>query len=119
MSLSSKSRGKTVRTVPLSLRLYVAGTQPRAELAKANLRCICDSLGANAPKVEIVDVLLEPDRCLNDAVIATPTLVRLSPKPLLRIIGTLTDLARVRSALGVDAVSDADLAAWQAACREA
>ncbi len=86
----------------LSLRLYVAGTLPRAEQAKANLGRLCAELGANRPIVDIVDVFLQPERTLIDAIIVTPTLVRLSPKPVLKILGTLSDLARVRIALGVD-----------------
>lgn len=103
MSCASSTPGKTARTVATTLRLYVAGTLPRAELAKANLRRLCASLGANAPTVEIVDVFLEPDRCLRDQIIVTPTLVRVSPKPFMRVLGTLNDLARVSSALGLEA----------------
>ena len=109
MSFPSTSRGKIARTASTTLRLYVAGTLPRAELAKANLRRLCASLGATAPKVEIVDVFLEPDRCLRDQIIVTPTLVRVSPKPFVRVLGTLNDLARVSSALGLDAEAGLEL----------
>ncbi len=104
MSFPSHSRAEPSRkSARLSLRLYVAGTLPRAEAAKANLRRFGASLGANAPMIEIVDVFLEPERCLADGIIVTPTLVRLSPKPMLKILGTLADFARVRLALGIDA----------------
>ncbi|MES2693710.1 MAG: circadian clock KaiB family protein [Verrucomicrobiota bacterium] len=86
----------------MSLRLYIGGTQPKAKQARANLRRICEELGDNQPIVDIVDVFREPDRTLSDNIIATPTLVRLSPKPVLRIIGTLSDLPRVRLALGLE-----------------
>ena len=91
------------RPARLSLRLYVAGTRPRAELAKANLRRLCTGLGVNQPLVDIVDVFQQPEQSLFDNIIATPTLVRLSPKPVLKILGTLSDLARVRAALGLAA----------------
>lgn len=107
MSYSSDSGALSARKAArLSLRLYVAGTLPRAETAKANLRRFGASLGANAPTVEIVDVFLHPERCLTDGIIVTPTLVRLSPKPMLRILGTLSDFARMRSSLGIDAAEE-------------
>lgn len=85
----------------LSLRLYVAGKLPRAETAKANLRRICAGLGPSQPQIDIVDVFLAPERTFVDAIVVTPTLVRLYPKPVVKIVGTLSDLARVRSALGL------------------
>ncbi len=103
-SLSAPSRG----AVRMSLRLYVAGTLPRAETAKANLRRVCAGLGANQPEIDIVDVFLEPERTLLDAIIVTPTLVRLCPKPVVKILGTLSDLARVRSALGIAHPTETD-----------
>jgi circadian clock protein KaiB len=91
----------------VSLRLYVGGTWPRAEEAKANLKRICAGLGGAAPTVEIVDVFRDPDRMAEDAIVVTPTLVRLWPKPMLRILGTLSDTARVRQALGIVAPAQA------------
>lgn len=87
----------------MSLRLYVAGTRPSAQLAKANLKSLCAEFGSRQPRVDIVDVFQEPERTLSDNIVATPTLVRLSPGPILKILGTLSDLTRVRWALGVEA----------------
>jgi hypothetical protein len=42
-----------------------------------------------------------PKRALSDGVLVTPTLVRLEPKPVQTIIGTLSDPARVVAALGL------------------
>lgn len=102
MSSPDKLTAPPIKPARLSLRLYVAGTLPRAEAAKANLRRLCSELGANQPTVEIVDVFVHPERPLLDGIIVTPTLVRISPKPVVKILGILSDLAPVRVALGLE-----------------
>lgn len=86
----------------LSLRLYVAGHSPNSVAATANLRTLCAELHASSPLIEIVDVLQEPERALKDGIMVTPMLVRLSPEPTVQILGALSDLGRVRLALGIE-----------------
>ncbi|HUR58107.1 MAG TPA: circadian clock KaiB family protein [Opitutaceae bacterium] len=83
------------------LRLYVAGQLPGSAEAEAMLRTLCAEQATKPPKLEVVDLLQQPDRALQDGIMVTPTLVRLTPKPEVRILGFLSDLARVRSALGL------------------
>jgi circadian clock protein KaiB len=73
--------------------------------AEATLRTLWVGPKATPPKLEVVDLLQEPDRALADGIMVTPTLVRLSPGPEVRILGFLSDLTRVRSALGLSAQS--------------
>jgi len=85
----------------LTLRLYVAGDAPNSVEAMANLKAICDScLEPDAYDLEIVDILEEPLRALEDGVLVTPTLLRVLPQPL-SIVGTLEDHRKVRQALGL------------------
>lgn len=87
-----------------SLRLYVAGRAPNSAAALANLRALLAEapLDARTADLEVVDVLEEPARALGDGVIVSPTLVRLSPAPEVRIVGSLSDLPAVRAALGLE-----------------
>jgi circadian clock protein KaiB len=87
----------------LLLRLYVAGTAPNSLRAAENLRVLCDSHFSGRYRLEIVDVLKEPLRALNDDILVTPTLVKLGPRPTARVIGDLSDERRVLSALGSSA----------------
>ena len=105
--MSSSDQPKRKRSgagAGLSLRLYVAGRSPNSVAATANLRTLCAEWHASPPLVEIVDVLQEPDRALKDGIMMTPMLVRLSPEPTVQILGALSDLGRVRSALGIEAL---------------
>jgi len=98
----SRTAARWDRPAParLALRLYVAGDLPHSAEAIANLRQLC-APDAPGVELEIVDVLASPARALADGIVATPTLIRLSPLPAVRILGTLADTARVRAALGL------------------
>jgi len=79
----------------LVLRLYVAGNAPNSLSAIANAKAICDAHFAAGHELEIVDLLKEPMRALADGVIVTPTLLKLLPLPAQRVIGNLSDTAKV------------------------
>jgi circadian clock protein KaiB len=79
----------------LVLRLYIAGNAPNSLSAIANVRAICDAHFGAGHKLEIVDMLQHPQRALADGVIVTPTLMKLSPLPVRRVIGNLRDKAQL------------------------
>lgn len=87
---------------PFSLRMYIAGEAPNSIRALANLAQLCERYLPEAHSLEIVDVTVEPQRALFDGVFMTPTLIKLAPKPMCRIVGTLSDLRPVLAALGLN-----------------
>ena len=92
----------------LVLRLYVAGRLPCSVEAEANLKILLADQNGDRPTVEIVDVLLEPERALTDGIIVTPTLVRLAPLPAVQILGALSNRRLVRATLGLAARTNDD-----------
>ncbi len=87
------------RAARVVLRLYVAGDAPNSVAARANLANALSSLSPGEARVEIVDVFDNPDAALQDAVFVTPMLVRRSPAPRVRVVGTLADRATVLQAI--------------------
>ncbi len=83
-----------------SLRLYITGQTPRSEQAVANLTQICEEQFGDQCDLDIVDVLEHPELAEEEKIIATPTLIRLSPSPCCRIIGDLSDREKVMMGLG-------------------
>ena len=79
----------------LRLRLYIAGHAPNSVRAIANCRAICDEHFAAGHELEIVDLLQHPKRAVADGIIVTPTLLKLLPLPVGRVIGTLSDTNQV------------------------
>ena len=82
------------------LRLYITGSTPRSTRAVENLRRICERHLADRYEIEIIDIYADPEAARAGQVIAAPTLVRVEPEPLRRIIGDLADEDRV--VLGLD-----------------
>jgi circadian clock protein KaiB len=77
------------------LRLYVAGQTPRSLRAFANLRQICEEHLAGRYKIEVIDLLKDPQLGQGDQILALPTLVRKLPAPIKKIIGDLSNTERV------------------------
>jgi circadian clock protein KaiB len=78
--------------VYFKFRLYVAGYAPNSMQAVANLNALCREHLADRHEIEVVDVLINPQRALAHKVLLTPMLVRLAPKPVVKIIGNLSQL---------------------------
>ncbi len=82
-------------------QLYVAGGAPNSVRALANLYALCRTHFPESHRIEVIDVLQEPLRALGEAILVTPTLVKVSPAPTLHIIGNLSDEEEVLRALGL------------------
>jgi circadian clock protein KaiB len=85
----------------LLLRLYIAAETPNSTRAMANLKIICREFCGDRCQVEVVDILKEPLRTLGEGVLVTPTLIKLSPPPVQKIVGDLSKISIVAQALGV------------------
>jgi circadian clock protein KaiB len=83
------------------LRLYVCGMSARSRRAVEAVRALCDTHLRGRHDLTIVDLYQEPAAARREQVVATPTLVKSAPVPLRRLIGDLTDEARVLAALGI------------------
>ncbi len=62
---------------------------------------LCGNLSVRS-EVEIIDVLREPERALDDGIFMTSTLVRVGPLPVVRIVGTRSQTEVVLRVLGLD-----------------
>lgn len=78
-----------------NLRLYIAGHTSRSIAALTNLQRICDDHLPGQYRVEVVDLLKDPQLAAGDQIVAVPTLVRRLPPPLKRIIGDLSNSEQV------------------------
>ncbi len=88
------------------LRLYVAGQTPKCIAAFANLKRICDEHLNGEYKIEIVDLIQNPQLAQGDQIIAIPTLVRKLPPPLKKIIGDLSNTERVLVGLDIKPIDN-------------
>ncbi|MBH8566682.1 circadian clock KaiB family protein [Nostoc sp. CENA67] len=77
------------------LRLYVAGQTPKSLKAFANLKKICEKYLEGQYRIEVIDLMENPQLAKGDQILAIPTLVRKLPEPVKQIIGDLSNTEKV------------------------
>ncbi|GMU20449.1 MAG: hypothetical protein AMXMBFR13_05460 [Phycisphaerae bacterium] len=82
------------------LRLYISGMTPAALRAIGNLKKICEEHLSGRYDLEVIDVYRQPVLARDQQILAAPTLIKLLPEPLRRIIGDMSNKKRVL--LGLD-----------------
>ena len=78
------------------LKLYVAGNTPYSMRALKTLKNILEEEFQGVYALKVIDVLKNPQLAEEDKILATPTLSKILPPPVRKIIGDLTDRERVR-----------------------
>jgi circadian clock protein KaiB len=86
---------------PYVLRLYVTDASPKSARAIVNVRRLLDEHLANRYSLEILNVASHVARATEDQIVCVPTLLRIAPLPARRIIGDMSDVARVLKGLDV------------------
>lgn len=86
-------------------RLYIAGETQNSIEALANLTNFCHTYLMNRHEIEVIDVFKESRKTLEDGIFMTPTLIRLTPFPMLKIVGTLSQPQIVLQALGLSSLA--------------
>jgi len=76
------------------LRLYIAGQSPKSITAFANLKKLCEEHLPGHYKIEVIDLMQNPQLAAGDQIVAIPTLIRRLPEPLRRIVGDLSNTER-------------------------
>lgn len=84
------------------LKLYVTGQTPNSQRAIKNLESILANELKGMYELDVIDVLKNPHLAEQEKILATPTLSRVLPLPIRRIIGDLSNKEKVL--LGLDIV---------------
>ena len=95
MPLTEPNKNSETQSDKWILRLYVAGQTPKCLAAFTNLKKICAEYLDGRYRIEIIDLLENPQLARGDQIIAIPTLVRNLPEPVRKIIGDLSNTERV------------------------
>lgn len=92
-----------MRDEPYRLHLYVAGNTERSLRAVRNIRRLCDERLHGNYSLEVFDLYQEPQLAADVQVLAAPTLIKLLPLPVRRLVGDLANRDKVVAALGLAA----------------
>jgi len=83
------------------LKLYITGQTVNSEKAMKNLKAVLDTQLKELYSLEVIDVLKHPQLAEEDKILATPTVMKVSPPPARKIIGDFSDKKKVLSGLGL------------------
>tara|TARA_B100000963_G_scaffold88552_1_gene76064 strand:- start:841 stop:1266 length:426 start_codon:yes stop_codon:yes gene_type:complete len=86
------------------LKLYVAGNTPNSMRALNTLKEILETEFKGVYALKVIDVLKSPQLAEEDKILATPTLAKILPPPVRKIIGDLSDREKVL--IGLDLLFD-------------
>jgi circadian clock protein KaiB len=83
------------------LHLYITGATPNSSRAVRNIKDICEQHLKGRYELLIVDVYQQPELAQEHDLIGVPTLIKLRPGLVRRLVGDFSDRERVLKALGV------------------
>jgi circadian clock protein KaiB len=83
------------------LKLYVAGNTTNSVRALTTLKNILEHEFQGVYALKVIDVLKNPQLAEEDKILATPTLAKVLPPPVRKIIGDLSDREKVLVGLDI------------------
>lgn len=86
------------------LRLFVTGLSPKSLEAIDEVRKLCEEHLKGRYELQIVDVYKQPTAAKEDQVFAAPTLVRLLPQPVRKVVGDMTHTEKILAGLEIQIV---------------
>jgi circadian clock protein KaiB len=84
------------------LSLFISGISPKSALAVKNIKRICETKLQGRYTLEIIDIYQQPLLAQAHQIVAAPTLIKRSPLPLRRLIGDMSNEAKVLSGLELE-----------------
>ena len=98
---SSSGSGAQKDSTTYQLRLYITGATYHSMLAVKNIKALSEKYLKGSCSLEIIDIYQQPQLATEMQIIATPTLIKLSPLPIKRLIGDMSDTRTVLASLNI------------------
>ena len=86
----------------LKFRLYVIGGSARYKTIVKNLEDFLKDCFTHNYSLEIINLLEQSKLAVQDKVFATPTLIKYSPPPIIKIVGDLNDRDKLKAFLKIE-----------------
>lgn len=93
-------KGTEVRSNDIwHLELYVAGDSPKQRAALENLTEICRLSLGDRYRIDVIDIVEQPELSRRRQILATPMVIRVVPEPERRVVGDLSIREQVLAGL--------------------
>jgi circadian clock protein KaiB len=83
------------------IRLYVAGLTLRSSETLARIKSVCEEHLEGRYDLEVIDIYQQPELAQEGQIVVTPTLIKVLPAPLRRLVGDLLDTEKVLRGLNI------------------
>jgi circadian clock protein KaiB len=100
-SPQAKPRARRGKSDHYLLRLFMAGNGPNSQKALVRLQSLCKEHLEGRYTIETVDVVQDFEAAVRDNILVTPALILVAPLPRVVILGNLSDIPTVLTALRV------------------
>src|SRR5436189_1950633 len=94
--------GRKTKKSALILKLFVSGASPNSVRAISNVKAICEAHIKSGYNLEIIDVYQNSELARREQIVALPLLIKKLPLPERKLIGDMSDTAKVLNGLGVE-----------------
>jgi len=87
-------------SIVYSITVFVTRSDPEIGTFVEELVRVIEAREEQRAEIRVVNVLEHPEEAAEAGVFATPTLIRHSPRPMVRLLGDLMNVNKVLLALG-------------------
>lgn len=82
-------------------KLYITGATYHSMQAVTNIKKLCEEHIPDSYELDIIDVYQQPHLAKEEQIIAAPTLIKILPDPVRRIVGDMSDTTKILSVLNI------------------
>ena len=83
------------------LRLFITGITPRSVDAVKEVRKLCEEYLKGRYELEVIDLYTQPQAASTNQIVAAPTLIKLLPLPVRKIVGDMTEKEKLLAGLDI------------------
>ena len=97
----AKNKGEVEKKITFDLKLYVVYSSKSSYQATVYLKAFLDKKYPGQYKLEIIDVMQNPELAKEDNIFATPTVIKKTPLPVKKLFGNFGDENKLIMGLGI------------------
>ena len=95
---------REVGSKKIVLKLFVSGITPKSLEAIEKVRKLCEEHLKGRYELEVIDLYKQPNAAKKDQIFAAPTLVKILPLPVRKVVGDMTIKEKLLAGLDIQII---------------